>query len=187
MHEACTQAARWQRARAAPIRVSVNVSPTQARDAGLVWTVRGALEASGLAPGLLTLELTEDLLADAPPALPAALAELRATGVRVCLDNFGVGRLPLASLQRTPVDCVKVDRSLAQGDDAAAFEAAVNLGRLMAEEVLALGVESAHQLARAHAAGCDVLQGFHLGKPGTAEEFAVWLPDKPSAWSAAVG
>lgn len=187
LHEACAQAARWQRARAAPIRVSVNVSPTQARDAGLVWTVRGALEASGLAPGLLTLELTEDLLADASAALLAGLAELRAAGVRVCLDNFGAGRLPLVSSQRAPVDCVKVDRSLVQGDDAAAFEAAVNLGRLMAEEVLAFGVETAHQLARAHAAGCDVLQGFHLGKPGTAEEFAAWLPGKPSAWPAAVG
>ena len=187
LHEACSQAARWQRTHAAPVRVSVNVSPTQAREAGLAWTVRGVLEASGLPPGLLTLELTEDLLADGSPSLLAALAELRAVGVRVCLDNFGVGGLPLVSLQRGPVDCVKIDRSLVQGDDAAAFEAAVALGRLLAAEVLAAGVETAQQLARARAAKCDVLQGFHLGKPGTAEEFATWLPDKPPAWPAAVG
>ena len=187
LHEACCQAARWRRAGAGPVRVAVNVSPAQARDAGLAWTVRGALEAGGLPPDLLTLELTEASLAYGAGSLPAGLAELRASGVRVCLDGFGVGRLPPEALRHAPLDCVKVDRSLVQGDDAAAFEAAVNLGRLMAEEVLGFGMETAHQLARAHAAGCDVLQGFHLGKPGTAEEFAVWLPDKPSAWSAAVG
>ena len=187
LHEACSHAARWQRAGAAPIRVSVNLSPTQARDAGLVWTVRGALEASGLPAEALALELTEDLLADGPASLAAGLAELRAAGVRVCLDNFGVGRLPLASLQRAPVDCVKVDRSLVQGEDVAAFEAAVDLGRVLDVEVLAVGVETARHFARARAAGCDVLQGFHLGRPGSAEEFAAWLPDKPPARPAAVG
>ena len=176
MREACTRAAAWQRDLSTSIGISVNLSPMQAREGNLVPVVRAALKAAGLPPSSLTLEMTEDVLAEADGSFSVALAELRALGVRACVDNFGAGRLPPERLHRAPVDGLKVDQSFVQelGSDEGALatiRTAVELGQAYGLAVAAVGVETALQLEMLREAGCTTAQGFYLGRPRPAAEY----------------
>ena len=186
MHEACTRAAAWQRDLSVPVGVSVNLSPLQARGDSLVHLVRSALKAAGLPPSLLTLEMTEAVLAEGNGAFAVALAELRAMGVRACVDNFGAGRLAHERLHRTPVDGLKVDQSFVQelGSDESALatiRTAVELGQAYGLTVAAVGVETALQLNVLREAGCTVAQGFYLGRPRPAADFLLGLKQESRA------
>ncbi len=176
MHEACARAAAWQQDLATPIGISVNLSPLQAREGNLVHLVRAALKAAGLPPSLLTLEMTEDVLAEGDGAFMVALADLRAMGVRACVDNFGAGRLAHERLHHTPVDSLKVDQSFVQelGSDEGALatiRTAVELGQAFGLSVAAVGVETALQFDVLRETGCTVAQGFYLGRPRPASDF----------------
>jgi EAL domain-containing protein (putative c-di-GMP-specific phosphodiesterase class I) len=130
--------------------VAVNLSAMQFRRADMVATVREALEASGLSPQWLELELTESLLMQSGAQVENTLAELKALGVRMSIDDFGTGYSSLAYLKRFPVDCLKIDRSFVNDliddpDDAAIVRAVIQLGRSLRLDVIAEGTETHEQ------------------------------------------
>ncbi len=162
--QAVRQAAEW-RARGAHLPVSINVSALQFQQPGFTGRVRHELEAAGLPPELLELELTESILIrDAEGALRRlqALADL---GVRLAIDDFGTGYSSLGYLKRFPIHRLKIDRSfvsLLPGDasDQAIVNAIIQLGRAMDLKVIAEGVETEPQRQFLLDAGCDEFQGY---------------------------
>lgn len=166
---ACREAMSWPD----HLRISVNVSVAQLRGAYLVEAVRDVLDATGLPPRRLELEITESLLAD-DSFMRTVLGELRGLGVSLALDDFGTGFSSLGVLRQLPVDRLKVDRSFVQNmhvndGDAALVRTIVAMGRELGLHVLAEGVELQEQFDALRELGCDEVQGYLLGRPlGTA-------------------
>jgi len=176
--QACAQAGRWQRLRPAgapPLQLAVNVSGRQLTDPQLLPAVRAALAASGLAPHLLTLEITESLLLDDDAATMAALLALRSIGVHLAIDDFGTGLSSLSRLRRYPIDILKVDQSFiaALTADApvpdALITAILALGEGLGMQVIAEGVETEEQLTALRNLGCPLAQGFIFARPADPE------------------
>ncbi len=174
----CHQAAEWTRQLQQPVGVWVNLSSQSLADRRLPHAVASALEESGLEPALLTLEITEGGLMQDAPETVRALTTLRGLGVRLAVDDFGTGYSSLSYLQRFPVHSLKVDRSFVErldqapsvaADSAAIIAAIVNLAAALGLQTVAEGVETPEQLTAVTALGCDVAQGFFLGRP-TAQE-----------------
>jgi diguanylate cyclase (GGDEF)-like protein/PAS domain S-box-containing protein len=189
LEAACTQAAAWWRELGAmsPF-VSVNVSPVQLAEPGWVGEVTGVLEATGLPPNLLQLEITEQaVMGDELVALDA-LTALRAAGVRLALDDFGTGYSSFAWLRRLPVHALKIDGSFIDGlrnpcadpTDSSIVRALVEMAHALGLEVTAEWVETAVQADRLAALGCDVGQGRWFGDAGPAE----WVPE---LWRRSIG
>jgi diguanylate cyclase (GGDEF)-like protein/PAS domain S-box-containing protein len=167
---ACAQAARWQRQGAGAVPMAVNVSARQFANDDLVAQVDEALDASGLDPALLELEITESVMAQNVERAAQVLAGLRALGVKLALDDFGTGYSALAHLKRFPIDTLKIDRAFVMGlpdnvEDAAIAQAIIAMGRSMRLVVVAEGVETPEQHAFLQAHGCDEVQGFLLSRP----------------------
>ncbi|WP_323141885.1 putative bifunctional diguanylate cyclase/phosphodiesterase [Massilia phyllosphaerae] len=170
LHEACRATQALVASHARPVRVSVNVSARQLAQAGFVGEVRGALEASGLAPCHLELELTESALIEDMDRTAAMLGELQALGVKIAVDDFGTGYSGLAYLRRFPIDVLKLDRSFVLQDDGriSAFDfvkAFVDMAHALRMSVVAEGVETAEVLDFLRAASCDEAQGYLLARP----------------------
>jgi EAL domain-containing protein (putative c-di-GMP-specific phosphodiesterase class I) len=181
LRQAIADASRWH-AFAPSLQpfVSVNVSPWQLRSNALVELVAGALKASALPPEALHLELTETAVIGDEPRARGALASLRELGVRVWLDDFGTGFSGLSHLRRMAVDGVKIDRSfiadvLDDPDDLALATAIIAMAHSLGMTVVAEGVEQEGQYALLRERGCDLAQGFWLGHPVDAAEFAALL------------
>jgi diguanylate cyclase (GGDEF)-like protein/PAS domain S-box-containing protein len=153
-----------------PVPVSVNVSARQIVDADFVTDVRSALEGSGLAASLLTLELTESVLILEGERTDQVVAALRELGVRLAIDDFGTGYSSLSYARRFPVDELKIDRSFIDGlgrsiEDAAIVTAAIAFARALHLTVTAEGVETTDQAIRLRALGCDRAQGYLFARP----------------------
>jgi EAL domain-containing protein (putative c-di-GMP-specific phosphodiesterase class I) len=132
--------------------------------------VREALADAALAPGRLTLEITESVLMHDGDDSLAALLALKALGVRLAIDDFGTGYSSLSQLQRFPVDELKIDKAFVDGvahgeTEAALARTVIALGATLNLRTVAEGIESAEQQAMLHALGCDVGQGFHFARP----------------------
>src|SRR4051794_2160055 len=172
LREACRQVAAW-RAEGRDLWVSINVSARQLADPDLVALVEDSLRATGAPPSSICLELTETTILGSPDVAAETLGALRALGVRVALDDFGLGYSSLAHLRTLPVDVLKVDRSFVAGlrervEDRAVVEAVLTLARRMELTVIAEGVETADQDAVLRELGCPMVQGFLYGRPGPA-------------------
>ena len=170
---------RWATPRGAgePPFVSVNVSPRQLRSGDLVQQVTGALVESGMAPARLHVELTETAVISDEANATALLARLREIGVRVWLDDFGTGYSSLSHLRRVQVDGLKIDRSfitdlLRDPDDLALTSAIIAMAHSMGITVVAEGVERQGQFDLLRERDCDLAQGYWLGHPMSAPEFA---------------
>jgi EAL domain-containing protein (putative c-di-GMP-specific phosphodiesterase class I) len=171
--EACRQARAWADATgpdAAPVGVSVNVSGRQLHDPAFVGDVRAALAASGLDPRRLTLELTESVMITRPDVAGERLAALKALGVTLAVDDFGVGHAGLGYLQRLPFDVLKIDRSFVDGlrrggREGSLARTMVALGHALALRTVAEGVEDAAQQAALREAGCASAQGYLFARP----------------------
>ncbi len=179
LRTACAQNLAWQRAGMPTVRVAVNVSARQFR-AGLLDTVASALADTGLAPDCLELEITEGLLIEDPKAASDVLAKLKALGVHVAIDDFGLGYSSLSYLKHFPLDSLKIDRGFVHGlsidaDDAAIARAIIALAHSLELKVVAEGVETAQQLAFLREHKCDAVQGFLYGAPVDAEEMGALL------------
>jgi diguanylate cyclase (GGDEF)-like protein len=171
IREACATAAKWP----AHMRISVNLSPAQFKNSGLVQIVVGALAASGLAPERLELEITETALLDDSDATLATLYSLRELGVRIAMDDFGTGYSSLAYLQSFPFDRIKIDRSFIR--DIADSVGSINIVRAVAAlakglgmETTAEGVETSEQLDSVRSEGCTEMQGFLFSRARPADE-----------------
>jgi diguanylate cyclase (GGDEF)-like protein len=152
-------------------RVAVNVSPLQFRGPGLGDAVFGALRDAGLPAGRLEVEITESALLDDGDAVLSVLHRLRAGGVRVAMDDFGTGFSSLATLRSFPFDKIKIDQSFVRVPEAgvpqaeAIVRAVAGLAAALGMRCTAEGVETAAQLDRLAAAGCNEVQGYLFGRP----------------------
>ena len=171
LQEACRQAASWQGPD--PTRrpqMSVNVSVRQFQHPDLVRHVSAALRGSGLAPELLTLEITESLFVDNTAAATDKLREIKELGVQLALDDFGTGYSSLSHLRRFPIDVLKIDKAFVDGvatsaEDRAVVGAIVSLGQTLELKIVAEGIETAGELQALRTLGVDYGQGYHLGRP----------------------
>jgi diguanylate cyclase (GGDEF)-like protein len=176
--QACAAAARWPAGPLVPLRLAVNFSAAQTVGDDLPRVVARALEGSGLPAARLELELTERSVLDRERVL-AVLAQLRAMGVRLALDDFGMGFASLRHLGHLPLDALKIDRSfvasLGNAPAHAIVRCVIELAHRMGLRVVAEGVESESQLATLRELGCDEVQGHVLGRPLAAAEVIPWL------------
>jgi predicted signal transduction protein with EAL and GGDEF domain len=172
LQEAARVAAGWPR----NIRLAVNLSPLQFDDPRLVETVRQALARANVAPERLELELTESLFLDERAQTAAMLADLRSLGVSFALDDFGTGYSSLGYLQKIPFDRIKIDRSFVQasargGSEAVAIvQAIVALADRLGMETTAEGTETRTDFESMRRLGCNQMQGWHFGRPMSAED-----------------
>ena len=158
------------------IGVSVNVSPVQLVSREFGAMVKKALTDSGLPPQLLQLEITETGVVD--DRAIRDLYKLRELGVTVALDDFGTGYSSFATLQRLPIDVLKIDRMLVTDSDdpkMSVVKSIVELAAALGMKSLAEGVETIEQFRRVQWVGCDLVQGYHISKALTAERVDVYL------------
>jgi PAS domain S-box-containing protein/diguanylate cyclase (GGDEF)-like protein len=178
---ACAQIRDWQEAGLPVVPVSVNLSVYQFSDE-IVGTLKFILDAYGVDPALLELELTESAsMADAGKSYEL-LAQLKAMGIRLAIDDFGTGYSNLNYLKRFPVDKLKLDKSfvddiLCDGDDRAISRAVIAMAHGLRLTVVAEGVETAGQLAMLAEMGCDLIQGYYYSKAVAPEAFARMLTE----------
>ena len=171
LDEACHRAAAWNAARPGrPLTVTVNISGRQLPDPGLPAAVGRSLQASGLHPACLVLEITETVIMQETEATLARLRELKGLGVRLAIDDFGTGYSSLSYLQRFPVDILKIDRSFTEGllrgdHDAAFVRTIISLAETLGLRTIAEGVEQREQFDELALLGCDAVQGFLFSRP----------------------
>ena len=170
LNEACRQAAQWRSLGSHSVVLSVNVSPRQFAEADFVATVHQALAASGFPAEQLQLEVTEGLLLDPTPDSLAKIDALARSGVRLAIDDFGMGYSSLAYLKRFKLHTLKIDRMFVRDiatapQDAAIVRAIIDLGHGLGMRVTAEGVETEAQFHELRRLGCDALQGFLFARP----------------------
>ena len=172
IEQACRQAAAWQELHpdSAPVSVTVNLSARQIADPDLLSHIEGSVRANRIDPSSLWLELTETTLLDDTSFVERTLESLKGLGVRLVLDDFGVGFSSLGSLKRLPLSMIKLDRTfvenLSEGSHDAAIVRAVNeMADTIGIGVVAEGIETHEQVRMASALGCGFAQGFHFSEP----------------------
>lgn len=183
LQQACQQIHTLQQQGFNDVRVAVNVSMPQFRSANFVQTVLDAITKWQVPPELLELEITESVVMDEPKMVIAALNELKSHGVKVAIDDFGIGFSSLRYLQQLPLDRIKVDRAFirdtAQAPKGAVIaETIVHLGKRLGLLTIAEGVETQEQVDAVKAMGCDEVQGFLYAKPMPADELLKFLQRK---------
>ena len=166
---ALDEAAEWYR-RGVGVPVAVNVFAPAISDPALPDQILGALQARGLSPQALTVEITEDLLLDDMDRTRSVLDTLRSNGIRVAIDDFGSGYSALWYLREFPVDEIKLDKEfvapvLTQPASAAIVRSVVTLAHALGITLVAEGVENAATAERLRQFGCDVAQGYLYSRP----------------------
>lgn len=177
---ACMQNKVWQSQGFPAIPIAVNVSLRQFQQKDFAGTVVRIIEETGIDPRYLELELTEGHLAEDAEEAIKILTLLKAKGISVSIDDFGVGYSCLSQLRRMPVDTLKIDRCFVQDmvndpEDAAVAETIIKLGHSLDLRIVAEGVEDAEQIDYLRRKGCDVAQGYFYSKPLPAAEFSGWI------------
>lgn len=181
LEAACEQLARWaQRPDRQHLSISVNVSARQFRQPEFVDGVMAAIERTGIAPHQLKLELTETLLADGFDVTVAKMGNLKAMGVALSLDDFGMGYSSLSYLKRLPLDQLKIDREfvkdvLTDANDAAIARTIIGLAQSLGLDVVAEGVETPAQREFLLAHGCDRFQGYLYSQPLPIEALEAYI------------
>jgi diguanylate cyclase (GGDEF)-like protein len=172
--EACRQMTEWH-AMGSTLSVSVNLSTRQFQSETIASDVQGALTATGLAPGALTLEVSEAAVMRDVALSAERCMTLKALGVQVAIDNFGTAYSSLAYLRQLPIDSLKIDRTFisdgANAESQALVRTIVQLGRDLGLKTLAEGVESAEQVDQLRSDHVDEVQGFLLARPLDAAAF----------------
>ncbi|WP_314439209.1 putative bifunctional diguanylate cyclase/phosphodiesterase [Massilia timonae] len=180
LRTACRQARAWQRLTRRLLRIAVNLSAKQFKDENLSQIVLSALNETGLEPRLLELELTEGTLMDDARATLVTLEQLRGIGVHLSIDDFGTGYSSMNYLKRFDVRALKIDRSFIAGlpqdsENAAITRAIIAMAHGLKMVVVAEGVETGEQLLLLEEYGCDMVQGYYLGHPSSAEKITEML------------
>jgi diguanylate cyclase (GGDEF)-like protein/PAS domain S-box-containing protein len=185
---ACAQVRHWQleHPEHGHLSAAVNLSPRQLLDPTLIDDVSAALAASGLPAANLTLEITEGAMMRDADAAIRSLQALKALGVRLAVDDFGIGHSSLSYLQRFPIDVLKIDKSFvwsidAGPDESALAHAIVRLAQTLHLTAIAEGVETEEQATALTALGCDQAQGFYFARPLDAAALDALLRDRALA------
>lgn len=177
--QACEQIAQWQGTYGHCVPVAVNVSPLQLLDPRFPQLVAQALEDHGVASQWLTLEITESSAVQNLDQTVAQVAQLRAMGVHVAMDDFGTGFSSLNMLRTLRLHTVKIDRGLIDPlpapESIAVVRAICQLAQALHLHVVAEGVETAEQAEASRDAGCDELQGYLYAKPLNPHDAGQWL------------
>ncbi len=171
---ACSQIRRWQAMGLEPIPVGVNVSPRQFAWDGVAERLLSIIEASGVSPRLMQIELTESAIMKDTEGARRKLLALKRRGISLSVDDFGTGHSSLASLQSFPIDALKIDRAFVERsetqDGVAILRAIVLMAHTLRMTVVAEGVETEAQLELLRTIGCDQAQGYLLARPVPADE-----------------
>ena len=172
---ACEQLCAWHAAGWPTLRMAVNLSPRQFQAAGLAIMVERGLATVGCDPGLIELEITENVLLRHAAATLDALDALRTLGVRLAIDDFGTGYSSLSYLRRYAIDTLKIDRSFVHDvpgdpDDSAIASAIIVMAQSLKLDVIAEGVETEAQRDFLRERGCHLMQGYLFSRPLPAEE-----------------
>jgi len=176
LKEACRRNCAWQKEGLPPTRIAVNLSARQFADESLLVDVETTLAEAGMDPALLELEITESMIMHNTDKTSRVLKDLKAMGVHIAIDDFGIGYSSLSHLKRFPIDIIKIDRSFItdipgdQADEAIA-DAIIAMGKSLKILVVAEGVEEQEQLHFLRARGCDEIQGFFFSRPLPEREF----------------
>ena len=169
LKQACEQLASWHQVFGGDLQMSINLSAVQISQSNIAFEVAEVLEATGVPPERVHLEMTETAFGYDELATMDSIAELRKLGTCLAIDDFGVGYSSLNYLRRFPADYLKIDRSfVAEVDDARTFgviKAAIEVGHVLGMEVIAEGVETEDQLRLLTRAKCDFAQGYLFYKP----------------------
>ena len=174
----------WDRAagRTLPVYISVNVSPVQLAREAVATVVADALERHNINGGRLTLEITESSIIADPDRAARLLAELKALNCRVAMDDFGTGYSSLASLQRLPIDVLKIDRQFVSAmqddrDSTAIVRAILSLASALGMATIAEGIEDQSAAKLLDMLGCDIGQGFWYSRAIRADAAFAFLSD----------
>ncbi len=175
VQESLRQYKNWSDEHDTHFKLSINISALQYKKDDFVDNVMGLIEESGVEPFDVELEITESILIDDFESVTAKLSRLRNFGLSISLDDFGTGYSSLSYLKKFPIDTLKVDKSfidtvLDDGSTRIITESILNMSHAMGFETVAEGVENERQFNYLVGAGCDVIQGFYLGKPLPAEK-----------------
>ena len=182
LERACYQVADWNSRWQTRYSVSINVSPRQFGDAGLLPGILKTLIRTGLEPSLLLLEVTESTLIVADEEVREVLAQARKQGIRVSLDDFGTGYSSLSFLLKLPVDELKIDRSFVSGlhrdpQRKELVRTIVQLGHGMGKRVVAEGVETIEDLRELAAMRCECAQGWLFSRSRSGEAMEADMPN----------
>ncbi len=170
LRAACMEARSWQDAGFPAVRVAVNISGCQFRQADLAKTVARILEETGLDPGRLEIELTESVLLENSDTAVSILQELKSLGIRLAMDDFGTGYSSLTYLKHFPIDRLKIDQLFIRDintsqDDASIADAIIAMGHSLGLEIMVEGVETREQVEFLRSRKCFEMQGFHFSLP----------------------
>jgi diguanylate cyclase (GGDEF)-like protein len=179
----CLQSISWQRQGLPALSIAVNMTARQFLDEQLLADVASLLTETGMDPHLLEIELNEGLLIHNVEKTMRILTGLRGLGVKIAVDDFGTGYSSLATLQRFPLDTIKIDRSLMRdvfgtADDTGLADAIIAMGKSLSLTVVAQGVETKEQAEHLRLHACDELQGFYFKRPLPVDEFTQLLRDQ---------
>ena len=171
LHQACQQARVWHARypQDPPLSVTVNLSPKQFSHPHLLGDIEETLNATGIAPETLHLEITESVTMADPERTQHILAQLKAQGVQICIDDFGTGHSSLGRLRRFPVDIVKIDRSFVAHMDVdnsarAIVQLIIDFAHNVNLKLIAEGIETTEQVDRLRNAHCEFGQGYLFSK-----------------------
>lgn len=185
---ACRQNVAWQRTGLPHISMAVNLTLRQFHDEGLLDDIKAVLAETGMDPHLLELEITESLLMRDVEKTLNILTSFKDLGVRIAIDDFGVGYSSLTALRQFPIDTIKIDRSYIRevatgGGERDLTAAIIAMGRTLSLTVVAQGVETREQVDLLREQSCDEFQGFYFNRPMPPDQFATLLreqeADKP--------
>jgi diguanylate cyclase (GGDEF)-like protein len=180
LRTACLQNVAWQNLGLPRLSIAVNLTARQFAEEHLLSDVSEILASTGMDPHLLELEITESMLIHNVQATRRILTGLKALGIRIAIDDFGTGYTSLATLQRFPLDTIKIDRSLIRdiagtAEDTGLADAIIAMGKSLSLTVVAQGVETRDQAEFLRTHACDELQGFYFKRPLPADQFTKLL------------
>jgi EAL domain-containing protein (putative c-di-GMP-specific phosphodiesterase class I) len=180
LSEVCARAVHWRAEGLAPVTIAVNVSALEFRHKDFVHGVRDVLQANDIAPESLQLEITESILMHDVSASIAVLVQLKALGVELAVDAFGMGNSSLRYLMQFPIDVLKIDQSFIRNVDTTASDAiivsaVIGMGKSLSQRVIAEGVEHQEQLDFLRRHHCEEGQGYFFSPPVDANAFAQLL------------
>jgi diguanylate cyclase (GGDEF)-like protein len=186
LRQACEQSLELRRQGLPALCVAVNLSARQFYDEHLVEDVQATLAQTGLEPWLLELEIPESALSTHPLETRRRLQALKASGVRIAIGDFGMGYSSLSDLREFAFDTIKIDRSLTRSitgaeQDPALADAVISMGRRLSVTVVAQGVETSDQAEFLRRHSYDELQGYYVGMPLPADQFAAALRQQEGA------